>query len=96
MVNLFPQSRRADPAGPGRFSIRWCPMCGTGKAWKCSRMDQVVSTSHVDGATTEYQPFFSFRHAGPAPARGAFYHAAGRPAVTGVEGPPRSTCLWWT
>ncbi|MCW5980956.1 MAG: type VI secretion system baseplate subunit TssF [Bryobacteraceae bacterium] len=86
VVNLFPQVAEPVLLEPSRFEYPVVPDVRHRQGLEVFSVDQVVSTSHADGSITEYQPFFSFRHAGAGPRRATFYHAARR-QPGGVEGP---------
>ena len=83
IVNLFPQVAEPILLDASRFEHQVVPDTRHRRGLEVFSVDQVVSTSHADGLNTEYQPFYSFRHA----QRGStFYHAVRRPTVTGNEG----------
>lgn len=84
VVNLFSQIAEPILADPSRYEHAVVPDARHRQGLEVFSIDQVVSTNPADGAVTEYQPFFSFRHAGPGPRRAAFYQATRRlPAVGG-------------
>jgi type VI secretion system protein ImpG len=78
IVNLFPQVAEPILADPSRYEHAVVPDARHRQGLEVFSIDQVVSTNPADGAVTDYQPVFSFRHAGTGPRRATFYHATRR------------------
>lgn len=87
VVNLFPQVAEPILLDPARFEHAVVPDARHRRGLEVYSIDQVVSTNPADGALTEYQPLFSFRHAGAARRPTAFYQVRRRPPATGGDGP---------
>lgn len=80
VVNLFEQ-QIAEPISLNRtrFEYRVAPDYAHDRGLEVYSIDAVSSDDPASGLTTEYQPFYSFRH-GAAPSR-SFWYASRHPAV---------------
>lgn len=87
VVNLFPQVAEPILVDAARFEHAIVPDARHRQALEVYSVDQVVSTNPADGAVSEYQPFFSFRHASATRRPSAFYQIRWRRPAGGGDRP---------
>jgi type VI secretion system protein ImpG len=80
MVNLFEQTAEPIPLTQARYEYRVVPEVAHPQGMEVYSVDSVTSTDPATG-TTEYQPFYSFRHAPTGEAPLAFWYASRRPSL---------------
>src|SRR5262249_45808718 len=84
VVNLFEQAAEPIALAPTRNVYRIVPNVAHPLGMEGFAVDAVTSTNPTTGLTTEYQPFYSFRHARTNDSRQAFWYTTREPSA--VEG----------
>ncbi len=80
IVNLFEQTAEPIPLTQLRHEYPIVPDVAHPGGMEVYSVDAVTSVDPARGATTEYQPFYSFRHGGSPDQHRTFWYAARRPS----------------
>lgn len=78
-INLFPQTAEPIPLTHARSEYQIVPDVSQPQGMEVYSVDSV--TSAEPGSTTEYQPFYSFRHGSGRQDRRTFWYASRRPSL---------------
>jgi type VI secretion system protein ImpG len=81
VVNLFEQIAEPIRLTQARYEYRVVPDVTHQRGMEVYAVDAVTSTDPNASTTTEYQPFYSFRHGRTREDRQAFWYASRRPAL---------------
>ena len=81
VVNLFEQTAEPIPLTQARHEYRIVPDVATPHGMEVFSVDSVLGTDPVSRSTTDYLPFYSFRHATSREAARAFWQASRRPST---------------
>ncbi len=81
VVNLFEQTAEPKPVTQTRPEYLVTPDVAYPLGMEVYSVESVASVDPTQGATTEYQPFYSFRHGGGRDVSRAFWYAERRPAT---------------
>ncbi len=81
VVNLFEQTAEPKPITQTRPEYLITPDVAYPLGMEVYSVESVSSVDPTRGATTEYQPFYSFRHGGGRDVSRAFWYAERRPAT---------------
>jgi type VI secretion system protein ImpG len=81
VVNLFEQTAEPIPLTQARSEYRIVPDVANPDGMEVYSVDSVVSADPLTATTTEYQPFYSFRHGMTQEDRQAFWYASRRPSL---------------
>ncbi len=81
VVNLFEQTAEPKPVTQTRPEYLVTPDVAFPLGMEVYSVESVTSVDPTKGATTEYQPFYSFRHGGGRDVSRAFWYAERRPAT---------------
>jgi type VI secretion system protein ImpG len=80
IVNLFPQVAEPIRLDQAHTEYRVVPDARRQHTTEVYSIDQVTGISPSTGVTTEYEPFYSFRHTFGQPRGRVFWHASRRPS----------------
>jgi type VI secretion system protein ImpG len=80
VINLFEQTAEPIALTQSRFEYRVKPDVAHPRGLEVYAVDAVTSTDPVTGTTTDYQPFYSFRHGTNRDNQKAFWYASRRPS----------------
>src|SRR5262249_9125453 len=80
VINLFEQTAEPIDVSHRRSEYRIVPDVSRPMSTEVYSVDSVISIDPVTSTVTEYQPFYSFRHALARDNQHAFWYAARRPA----------------
>jgi type VI secretion system protein ImpG len=87
VVNLFDQTAEPIALNQARYEYRVVPDVAQPLGTEVYSIDSVTSVDPVSGTTTEYQPFYSFRHGVSRAGLKTFWYASRRmPADEGDKG----------
>lgn len=86
VINLFEQTAEPKPITHTRSEYLIAPDVAYPLGMEVYSVESVASVDPTKGATTEYQPFYSFRHGGGRETNRAFWYAERRAAT--AEGDP--------
>src|SRR5262249_447642 len=86
VVNLFEQVAEPVALTQTRHEYRIVPNVAHPQGLEVYAVDAVTSTDPASGVTTEYQPFYSFRHGRTQDSQQAFWYTTRRPST--AEGDP--------
>ena len=81
IVNLFEQTAEPIPLTHARHEYRILPDVAYPSGMEVYSVDAVTSTDPTTATTTEYQPFYSFRHGRDRDNTQAFWYASRRPSM---------------
>jgi type VI secretion system protein ImpG len=81
VVNLFEQIAEPIPLTQARHEYRVVPEVAHPKGMEVYSVDTVTSTDPVTATTTEYQPFYSFRHGFDRENTQSFWYTTRRPSM---------------
>jgi len=81
IVNLFEKTAEPIALTHTRNEYRVVPDVGQPHGLEVYSVDQVSSLDGNDGSTKEYQPFYSFRHAGSRDTQRTFWYASRKTAI---------------
>jgi type VI secretion system protein ImpG len=81
VVNLFRQTAEPIPLTQGRYEYLIVPDVAKPHGCEVYSVEGVVSTDPVTNTTTDYAPFYSFRHGTDRDSHKRFWYATRRPAV---------------
>jgi type VI secretion system protein ImpG len=81
IVNLFEQTAEPIALTQTRPEYRIVPDVAAPLGLEVYSVDGVSSTDPIEGVTTEYQPFYSFRHGIAPDTQQTFWYAARRPSL---------------
>jgi type VI secretion system protein ImpG len=81
VVNLFEQTAEPIPLMHTRFEYKVVPDVAHPFGMEVYSIDRVTSADPAAGGTTEYQPFYSFRHGTNRDTQRCFWFASRRPVV---------------
>jgi type VI secretion system protein ImpG len=81
VVNLFEQVAEPIDLTRARYEYKVIPDVAYQEGMEVFSVDAVTSTDPTAGVTTEYQPFYSIRHAQHRDTQKAFWYAARRPST---------------
>jgi type VI secretion system protein ImpG len=84
-VNLFEQTAEAVPLTHTRSEYRLVPDVGYPLGLEVFSVESVTGIDATRAETTEYQPFYSFRHGGDRGSRRAFWYAGYRPEADELD-----------
>lgn len=84
IVNLFEQTAEPIALTQSRFEYRIVPDVAYPSGLEVYSVESVTNVDPNSGTTTEYQPFYSFKHGATRDTQQAFWYATRRPSV--VEG----------
>jgi type VI secretion system protein ImpG len=85
VVNLFPQTAEPIPLTQGRYEYLVVPDVARPQGCEVYSVESVVSTDPVTNTTTDYAPFYSFRHGTDEGNQKTFWYAARRPSAGGED-----------
>ena len=85
VVNLFAKATDAFELNETRFEYHVQPDVHHSRAMEVYSVDRVTSWDPNQTKTTEYQPFYSYRHGQTRQTHKAFWHISRRPAVKPKE-----------
>ena len=80
IVNLFPQVAEPIRLDQAHTEYRVVPDARRQQTTEIYSIDQVTGISPSTGVSTEYEPFYSFKHSFGRPRSRAFWHASRRPS----------------
>jgi type VI secretion system protein ImpG len=80
VVNLFEQTAEPLPLTQMRYEYRVVPDVTHPRGMEVYSVDSVTSTDPTTNTTTEYQPFYSFRHGITRENQRAFWYSSRRPS----------------
>jgi type VI secretion system protein ImpG len=80
VVNLFEQTAEPIPLTQTKTEYRVVPDVASSQGTEVYSIESVTSVDPAKG-TTEYHPFYSFRHGGDRQSRRTFWYAVRRPVV---------------
>lgn len=81
VVNLFEQTAEPIPITQTRHEYRVVPDVASQQGMEVYSVDSVVGTDPVSRVTTEYHPFYSYKHGISREERRTFWTATRRPSV---------------
>jgi type VI secretion system protein ImpG len=81
VINLFEQTAEPIPLTQARYEYRIVPDVASPEGMEVYSVDDVVSVDPVAATTTEYFPFYSFRHGMTGESTKAFWYASRRPSL---------------
>jgi type VI secretion system protein ImpG len=81
VINLFEQTAEPIALTQARYEYRIVPDVGQPYGTEIYSVDSVTSVDPVTNTTTEYQPFYSFRHGISRAGVKTFWYASRRPAL---------------
>jgi type VI secretion system protein ImpG len=81
IVNLFEQTAEPIPLTHARHEYRVLPDVANSSGMEVYSIDSVSSTDPTVNETTEYAPFYSYRHGGDRENARAFWYASRRPSL---------------
>jgi type VI secretion system protein ImpG len=81
IVNLFEQTAEPVPLTQARHEYRVLPDVAHPQGMEVYSIDSVTSTDPDTATTTEYAPFYSFRHGDNRDKKRAFWFASRRPSL---------------
>jgi type VI secretion system protein ImpG len=81
VVNLFAQTAEPIPLSQTRFEYRIVPDVAHPLGLEVYSVDSVTCLDPVTKRTTDYQPFYSFRHGDFAETKRAYWYAVRKPAL---------------
>ena len=82
VVNLFEHAAEPIALTPGRYEYRVVPDVAHPLGLEVATVESVASTDPATNRTTEYRPFYSFRHGQTLEEQQTFWYAARRPSAT--------------
>lgn len=82
VINLFEQVAEPIPLSQARHEYRVVPEVAHPKGMEVYSIDAVTSTDPVSATTTEYQPFYSFRHGLDRENQKTFWYTSRRPSLS--------------
>jgi type VI secretion system protein ImpG len=91
VINLFEQTAEPVPLTQLRYEYPIVPDVAHPLGMEVYSIDEVSSTNPMAGTTTEYHPFYSFRHGAGRDTKRAFWYASRRPSFRGND---RGTDVW--
>jgi type VI secretion system protein ImpG len=80
-INLFEQTAEPIPLTQARYEYRVVPDVANPDGMEVYSVDDVVSVDPIVGTTTEYFPFYSFRHGMDAENTQTFWYSSRRPSL---------------
>lgn len=81
IINLMEQIAEPIPLSQARHEYRILPDVTHPQGMEVYSVDSVTSVDPTTGITTEYQPFYSFRHGRTRDSQRAFWYASRRPSL---------------
>lgn len=81
VVNLFDQIAEPIPMTHTRFEYQVVPDVAHSQGMEVYAIDSVTSTDPVSASTTEYQPFYSFRHGNSRETQQTFWYTSRKPSL---------------
>ncbi len=81
VVNLFEQTAEPIPLTQARHEYRIVPDVATPHGMEVYSVDEVIGTDPVARSTSDYLPFYSFRHGTSRENRRAFWQSTRRPST---------------
>jgi type VI secretion system protein ImpG len=85
VINLFEQTAEPMPLTQSRYEYRIVPDVANPDGMEVYSVDDVISVDPIAGTTTEYFPFYSFRHGMSGEETRTFWHASRRPSLRTSE-----------
>jgi type VI secretion system protein ImpG len=85
IINLFEQVAEPISLTQARYEYRVVPDVAHQMGMEVYSVDSVTSTDPTAGTTTEYQPFYSFRHGQDRESTQAFWYASRVPSPIGRD-----------
>jgi type VI secretion system protein ImpG len=82
IVNLFEQTAEPIPLSQTRHEYRVLPDVAQPLGMEVYSVEEVTSTDPNTGTTTEYSPFYSFRHGDSRDKKRAFWYGSRRQSLT--------------
>ncbi|HWG47022.1 MAG TPA: type VI secretion system baseplate subunit TssF [Gemmataceae bacterium] len=86
IVNLFEQTAEPIALTHARSEYRVVPDVGDPAGVEVYSVDSVASVDPTSGTTTEYQPFYSYRHGQDRKSQQAFWYASRRASLRAERG----------
>ena len=80
-INLFEQTAEPIALDQSRYEYRVVPDVANQNGMEVYSVDQVTGVDPISGRTTEYQPFYSFRHGARFEEQQTFWYATRRPSL---------------
>ena len=80
-INLFEQTAEPIALDLSRHEYRVVPDVANQNGMEVYSVDQVTGVDPISGRTTEYQPFYSFRHGARFEEQQTFWYATRRPSL---------------
>lgn len=85
IVNLFEQTAEPINLSQTKSRYRVTPDVAYPRGMEVYSIESVMSVDPITGRTTDYQPFYSFRHGGDRATQRTFWYAERRPAFGGGD-----------
>jgi len=80
-INLFEKTAEPIPLTQARYEYRIVPDVANPDGMEVYSVDDVISVDPIAGTTTEYSPFYSFRHGMTGENTQTFWYASRRPSL---------------
>jgi type VI secretion system protein ImpG len=80
-INLFEQTAEPIALDQSRYEYRVVPDVANQDGMEVYSVDQVTGVDPISGQSTQYQPFYSFRHAARSEDQQSFWCAVRRPSI---------------
>lgn len=81
IVNLFEQTAEPIVLNQAKYEYRVIPDVAVPMGMEVHTIESVTGVDPVSRLSTEYQPFYSFRHGGSRESRRAFWNATRKPSL---------------
>lgn len=81
VINLFEQTAEPIALNQARFEYKVTPDVGHSLGMEIYTIDSVTSTDPVTATTTDYYPFYSFRHGSTRETQQTFWYASRKPSL---------------